>query len=198
MNVHASIRDLPAELTGTHLWDCNLDEGFGKFDASIAAATHVEQRVAAALGSDLLRDRHLRDCRLRRHILSHCLGLAPKDLNFIHDPKGRARVLADGVTVPGQLAKFSVATTGPAWLLGVSFDGEIGAALELDDATFDATKVAQEFFNAEENQWLASLLPLQQRAMFLRCWALKEAYAKAVGLNLKLDLREVHVAALED
>lgn len=198
VNVHSSIQELPAEFAGTHLWDFNLDAGFAQMEPRIAPATRAEQLEATALGSNLLRDRHLRDCRLRRQILSHCLGVAPGQLNFIHDPKGRPRVLSDGITVAGQFAKFSVAASGPAWLLGVSYDGEIGVGLELDAATFDSLQVAQEFFSAEENRWLASLMPVEQRATLLRCLALKRAYANAVGKYLKLDLRQVLTAQMPE
>lgn len=72
--------------------------------------------------------------------------------------------------------------------------GAVGVDLEClrDDPEFE--RIAEQFFSPHEARLLRSVPPEQRREVFFACRRRKEAYLKARGMGLSLDLKDFDVA----
>jgi 4'-phosphopantetheinyl transferase len=87
---------------------------------------------------------------------------------------------------------FSLSRSDDACLIAVSADGPVGVDIESVPTTSDGDAaiegVARQFFHARELAPLRALERMQRRRALLQLWTRKEAYAKATGTGLQLDL----------
>jgi 4'-phosphopantetheinyl transferase len=89
---------------------------------------------------------------------------------------------------------FNFSHSGDYFLMGVTQHQAIGVDIERDrENKKDFLKIAERFFAAKEYAQLISLPESEQKAAFYRCWVLKEAYVKAVGMGISLGFANFEV-----
>ena len=91
-----------------------------------------------------------------------------------------------------QKPSFNLSHSGDRALVAVSRQGPVGVDIERIKAGRPMERIAARMFSAEETARAATPLG------FYRCWTAKEAYAKGLGLGLRLAFASFSVAAIED
>ena len=177
-----------------HLWEIDLD----------AVATG-ESRWRTVLSPDELaradrfhfaRDRQAFTATraLLRTVLGSYLGCDPSKLTFVYSDKGRP-VLGANHALPVQ---FNVSHSGTKALFVFSLRRDVGVDVERIRHNLDYELLAARYFSPAEQKALAAL-PLSERCGgFFRCWTRKEAYIKAQGAGLSLDLDSFDVSVARD
>lgn len=130
---------------------------------------------------------------LLRRALSHYDGRAPAAWRFATERDGRP-VIADAARKPNDL-RFSLSHADGRALVAITRDQAVGVDLEADASLGRMGDVAPRILSpAERALWQQQPDPQQAARFALTRWTLKEAYAKARGLGLKLDFASVGFA----
>ena len=119
---------------------------------------------------------------LLRATLSRYAEVAPQDWRFETGPHGRPELarLHDGSDAPAFNLSHAAGLVAIAAARGV-----VGVDIEAAGRTV-APCVAQRFFAPDEREQLEALPASQRDRRFIELWTLKESYAKARGLGLRL------------
>ena len=149
-----------------------------------------ERQRAARLRFARDADRFVAGRGLLRTALAERVAQRPQDLRFAYGPAGKPS-LADH---PG--VRFNAAGAAGAALVAIAEDLEVGIDLEHVEPEADDLAVARQFFTAGEVAELEGLDPGERQGAFLRAWTRKEAYVKALGAGLQVDLDRFAVSLL--
>ncbi|MGW0576022.1 4'-phosphopantetheinyl transferase family protein [Streptomyces sp. NPDC002920] len=153
----------------------------------------VERARHDATVSPAERGRFLVGVALSRVLLAERLGVPPAGVPLRRvcphcgGPHGKPRL-----AVPSPYG-FSVTHSGE--LIGVALceGAEVGLDVEDADAPLDVEAAARTALSAAELAALHSRPPAERRAAFLRTWTRKEAVLKALGVGLRVPLRELEL-----
>jgi 4'-phosphopantetheinyl transferase len=168
----------------------------------LGADAEALQELAASLSPDELaranRFRYERDrnrfiaahARLRQ-LLAVYTKIPPLQLSFTLGPNDKP-ALTDAGSAPG--LQFNLSHSGDRALVGIVVGPDIGVDIEEQREMPDFESVARRHFApAEFERWIA--IPAAHRAdAFFCCWTRKEAYVKAVGAGLSMDLSGFEVS----
>jgi phosphopantetheinyl transferase len=116
-----------------------------------------------------------------RNVLSSVTAIEPQRFQFGVGSWGKPFITFP--QLPYDL-NFSVAHSDRHALIGVARDRHIGVDLERRRHVEDWSKIAAATFGAAWADRLAALDDDRRTRLFLRCWTVAEAYAKATGLGL--------------
>lgn len=121
---------------------------------------------------------------LVRKVLSHYVPVAPDQWEFKRGLFGKPSISA-----PEQIPQleFNLSHTVGMVACAITCAGAIGVDVERVRMR-EYLNVARRFFAPEEVQQLEHLPEQEQRSAFFRLWTLKEAYIKALGKGLSVDL----------
>jgi 4'-phosphopantetheinyl transferase len=125
---------------------------------------------------------------LLRQILGGYLGRPASAVAFAYGTFGKP-ALADRSAVD-----FNLAHSEGLALLAVTAGRVVGVDLEVPRPGFGGIDIARSFFAAGEVRRLTALSRSDREAGFLRCWTRKEAYVKACGAGLQIDLGSFEVS----
>ena len=177
---------LPLEPGDVHVWLA---------DPKLALNAELRPRLEAVLGAGE-RERHrayffeqhraqyLVAHALLRFALSQYVPREPASWTFTQGRYGRPEI-ASSCSVP---FRFSVSHTHGLVGVAVTRTSDIGFDLEHTCRPFDPLPLAERYFAPLEVAVLCRMTAQQQRQRFFEYWTLKEAYAKARGLGLRLPL----------
>ena len=122
-----------------------------------------------------------------RRILSRYIDTAPELLRFEYTANGKPFV-ANGPI------HFNLSHSSDVAVVAVTRDREIGIDVEQIRRDNDLLEIAEHYFAPEERAALR-LLSAEERCFgFFRCWTRKEAYLKARGDGMSLDLHAFSVS----
>jgi 4'-phosphopantetheinyl transferase len=121
---------------------------------------------------------------LLRRVLSLYLPVATQAWEFQHTLHGKPAIRSPGEAVP---MRFNLSHSRGMAACAVTCLGEVGVDVETVHDR-DYLRLARRFFAPQETSQLESLPIEQQPSAFFRLWTLKEAYIKARGLGLSIDL----------
>lgn len=132
---------------------------------------------------------------LLRRILSCYTGIPSGQLRFRYNSCGKPALTSES---GGEHLAFNLSHAHGACLCAVTTGKKVGVDLEYMREDVDYAQLAGRFFSPREASILG-LLPsdLRQKAFFT-CWTRKEAYIKAKGEGLSLDLQSFDVVAARD
>ena len=163
-----------------HLWRFDLDAGAG--DGAHCSAPELAH--AASIMCAQKRRRYLRCRSALRQVLARYTGLPAGELAL------RAGRLGKPELVDGAL-HFNVSHSEGIALIGVATEA-LGVDIEwIDRPGLDLDGMARLVCSGRECDWLAGLADDERRAAFFHTWTRKEAYCKALGTGLHMDLRQV-------
>ena len=167
-----------------HLWTVALDES-GADELGLLSAD--ERARAERLRFELHRRRFAAArCALRR-ILGHCLKTAPGALRFDYSPNGKP-------SIAGTTLRFNLSHSAGWAVIAVTRGRELSVDLEeIRDGT-DLLALAERYFAPTERSAMASAPEAERPALFYRIWTRKEAYVKALGEGLSLELDSFSVS----
>lgn len=126
-----------------------------------------------------------------RQVLAAYAECEPAQVGIVSGPHGKPALAVGGT---GEALRFNLSHSSHRALLAVVRGREIGVDIEERRGMPDAEEIARRHFApAEFEQWLA-VAPPRRSAAFFSCWTRKEAYVKAVGGGLAMDLRAFEVS----
>ena len=169
------------------VYHCSIDN-VAVHDATRLAEKLTGEEQARALRFHRIRDR-LRYCTgrlLMRTVLAKHLRQAPSRIEIKSGPQGKPFVEHG--------PSFNLSHSGSAVLLGVVDNGDLGVDVELVRELDDLEGLANRCFSATELEALGSCSGIEKTRGFFRTWTRKEAFVKAVGGGLNIDLKSFSVS----
>ncbi|HLW00768.1 MAG TPA: 4'-phosphopantetheinyl transferase superfamily protein [Ktedonobacterales bacterium] len=178
--------------TEVHVWRGWLDLPASRIQ-HLKQTLAVEERTRASrfrFSTD--RNRFIAARGTLRAILGRYLSKDPHTLRFAYNGYGKPVLIEELENDPIQ---FNVTHSRNLALYAFTRQGEIGVDVEeITAEAKDYENLAQRFFSAAEVRELRSVPVEERQAAFLNGWTRKEAYIKARGLGLSLDLRQFDVS----
>ncbi|WP_017652828.1 4'-phosphopantetheinyl transferase HetI [Fortiea contorta] len=186
--------DLTLSPDDVHLWRINLDELQSKLEDFQVTLSSDEMARAQRFHFQEHRQRFIAGRGSLRAILSNYLGIAPGEVRFDYEPRGKP-ILAQKLTKSG--LAFNLSHSQGLGLCAVS-DRQVGVDLEYIRPIDDVAALADRFFLPRECEIMRSLSPIQQQEVFFRYWTCKEAYLKATGAGIaELEQAEIYLTPTE-
>lgn len=149
-----------------HVWTLALD----------VAASPREQRSAARAGL--------------RALLGSYLGIDPRAVKTLQSARGRPELAP--VHDPHDLC-FNLSHTAGVAVYAIGRGRSVGVDVEALDRRAPTPGAIKRALNDREAERVLRTDASERTAAFLQYWTVKEAYAKALGVGLALDLRQVGV-----
>ena len=174
-----------------HIWKADLDRHskFTEMQATLLSQDELMRAEKYRFPKDSVRYSVGRSiCRL---ILCQYLNIEAKDLVLYYNRYGRPHI--DSYLNHNDL-NFNVSHSENHLLLAVSREREVGIDIEKVKCEFDCMEIAKGFFSVYELTQLKALTPSKRELGFITCWTQKEAYIKAQGMGLSLDLDSFDVS----
>ncbi len=188
-----ALRELPeAPVNGVRIWSACLDALSHLEIMALHEILSTEERERAArFHFERDRKRFVAARGLLRSLLGEILEQPAAALLFEYGAHGKP-ALADPRPIHFNLSHSS------GWAMFVLADREVGIDLEnsarLDQNEADLARLAARVLSARELKfWQAIPQPAERRAMFLRAWTRKEAYAKATGAGVFQTFEKIEV-----
>jgi 4'-phosphopantetheinyl transferase len=172
----------PAEFTlakdEVHIWQAHLNLSEAQCQTLARLLSPDEQQRAQRFYFEQHRQRFIAGRGMLRTILGRYLKLAPHQLQFSYEPRGKPW-LAD--SCGGDWLRFNLSHSEDLALFAVTHDRTIGIDLEQIRPLSDTEQLAKRFFSPREYAAICASPPPQQQVTFFRYWTCKEAYLKATG-----------------
>lgn len=122
---------------------------------------------------------------LLRSALSEVAAVDPSRWRFSAPARGRPEIEAPAVH---PRLRFSLSHTAGLVACAVTRERDVGVDVERVAARSGSAALAERYFSPSEKRRLAGLPPAAAQSLFFDLWTLKEAWAKARGLGLRLPL----------
>jgi 4'-phosphopantetheinyl transferase len=136
-------------------------------------------------------DRFVFDEHRRRYIVAHAglrlllsryTGVEAGALDFVAGPQGKPSL------APLAEIAFNLSHSAELAVVAVAAPTRLGVDIEHLREVTDAAAIAHSFFSEAEGAALADTTPAERDRAFLTCWTRKEAFVKALGGGLSVDL----------
>jgi 4'-phosphopantetheinyl transferase len=196
----ASIWDAPpAALTlapdEAHVWRATLDLPPAQIERLAYTLAADERARADRFRFEHLRRHFIAARGILRALLARYLDRDPRAIAFSYGPQGKPDLaVPDG----DPALRFNLSHAHGLALYGFTRGREIGIDVEQIRPGVAQEAIAEHFFSPYETATLRALpVPLQGGAFFA-CWTRKEAYLKARGGGLSLDLAAFDVTLAPD
>lgn len=172
-----------------HLWQLQQDD----FELSA-----LERECLSWLSEDELAryrrfrfDRHRKQLLLGRVLMRVALSryngaIAPEDWRFAHNDYGKPSL---GAGQDASMLRFNLSHSGERVVFAVTRDRELGVDIERAEKERRVLAIADRYFSSSELAELQALPDESQQSRFYELWTLKEAYIKACGMGLAIDLQ---------
>jgi len=166
-------------MTGVDLFCHSLDVDASRLNALQDLLTADERGRAARFHFEKHRRRFIAARGMLRELLGQYLAMDAAAIEFSYNPFGKPAV--DGVY-------FNLSHSDNLALYAVSRTREVGVDIERVNPAFAGEQIPEQYFSPAEVKILRSLPKDRQIEGFFNCWTRKEAYIKARGLGLSLEL----------
>jgi 4'-phosphopantetheinyl transferase len=175
-----------------HLWRGDLAVE-GHRLAQLASCLDQDER-ARAVRFHFERDRRrfMAGRGLLRQILASYLDLTPNGVRFGYTANGKPYLLAHPEL------RFNVSHSAETLVVAVARDRQLGVDVEVLPLDAADDGVANLVFCASERTALEALDATEYSRVFARLWTRKEAYIKADGRGMTLQLNHIDVGTLPD
>ncbi len=161
-----------------HVWRVALAGDTAQAERYWPTLSRDEQQRATQLHFVSDRQRFVIARGVLREILGRYLCLAPADIEFAYESRGKPRLPKCASL------RFNLAHSHELALIVVAREREVGIDVEQICAAIEAQTLSAQFFAPTEVQALDALPVTERLPAFFRCWTRKEAYLKAIGAGL--------------
>lgn len=186
------VQGRPALAPGeVHVWRIPLRRDAVRISESVRLLSEDERRRMARFRFDVHRERFALRRGALRILLGRYLGEDPAAIVFRYSSRGKPDV--ERPPSAGRL-RFNLSDSEELAILGVTTAAEIGVDVERLRELPDVDDLARRYFSIAERKEYASLAPERRTAGFFNCWTRKEAWLKARGEGLAVDLRSFDVS----
>ena len=167
-------------------------------DASPGHVQHYERVLSSDERTKAGRFRFARDEQhfilargILRTLTGHYLALSPEQVSFHYNQYGRPEIVSPSTTL-----HFNISHSHELALLAFTHHRELGVDVEFMDERVNYDEVAHATFSPHEAATVSSLSGDAKRQAFFNCWTRKEAYIKARGIGISLDLTRFDVSLI--
>jgi 4'-phosphopantetheinyl transferase len=167
-----------------HVYDVGLELDAIDVEKLAKVLDERELATAARFATVSLRRKYVASHARLRSVLSRYLNLAPTEVRFLHGEQGKPWL----DPCHRSNVRFNLSHSGEKGLVAITTNREVGIDVELIRPLEDWREIAERFFSQRETVRLSSLPPHLVERAFFATWSRKEAYVKALGLGLALDL----------
>jgi 4'-phosphopantetheinyl transferase len=162
------------------LWQVDLDADPDWHSGTLGSClSQDEQARARRFAHGAARRRFISRREVLRHVLARRCGIAPLDVSFHRDRHGKPSLAGR------RDVRFNLAHSGNVAFIGMSSGAAIGVDVERIRRDIDVDRIARRFFSEHESRSIATLPHDVKARAFFRCWAQKEAFAKATGVGFR-------------
>jgi 4'-phosphopantetheinyl transferase len=191
--------NLPGELFlpegEAHVWFVRLQEMSPHFESVLETLSPDEVARAARFRFEEHRNEYVLTRGFLRHIVGCYSGFAPHLLQFRYNSYGKPTLAAEW---GGDRLSFSLSHSRGVAVYALTRDQQVGVNLEYSHQDVEFDQVAELYFSPREISLIRQLPSDKKQDAFFSCWTRKEAYVKARGEGLSLDLRSFDVAFAPD
>jgi 4'-phosphopantetheinyl transferase len=183
---------LPGEI---HVWRANLDVDAAALGRLRQTLCGDERARAARFHSCLNGDRYTAGRGMLRELLSRYLQTQPEEFVFTLNDHGKPAL------EPGRGAvdlRFNLSHSHDQALFAFRLGHEVGVDVERVRSSGKELRLAERFFSPQEVAALRALPSNLQPEAFFRYWTRKEAYIKARGEGLGINLASFSVSFVSD
>ena len=174
------------ESGGSHVWWANLDNAALPVERLYDTLSLDERARTERFVFARDRERFIAVRYLLRHLLGSYLHTDPRDLRFCYGRYGKP-ALAHPEFAAGSLF-FNITHSGNLVAFAINRQRAVGIDVERVAPAVAISQIASQFFSAHEIAALGKCSSDAQRRAFFTLWTFKEAFAKATGHGLGLDL----------
>jgi len=176
-----------------HVWFARLDRTPARLTRMRTILSPDETARADRFYMDVHRNRFIAARALLRDLLASYLGQPPEAIRFEYNEWGKP-ALAPGLTAID--LRFNLSHSQDLAMYAFVLERDVGVDLEIIRAEVANERVAENFFSRREVETLRALPREHQVEGFYNCWTRKEAYVKArgPGLSIELDSFDVSLA----
>jgi 4'-phosphopantetheinyl transferase len=125
---------------------------------------------------------------LMRQVFSHYETLTPPQWQFCYNDYGKPSLVPQQQRRLSAPLYFNLSHSRGALVLALARLEEIGVDIECNTRARRVEKIASRYFSASEVISLVAVEKSLRQARFYDLWSLKEAYIKACGMGLAIDL----------
>jgi 4'-phosphopantetheinyl transferase len=170
-----------------HVWSASLDVGAARRRALGRHLSRGEIDRALRLRSDRDRMRFVVSRGILRELVGRYLGVEPRCVRFRYGAYGKPALVESMLAI-------NLSRTEDRALFAFARGREIGVDIERVRRDLPCERVAAAFFSGAEVPALRAFPPEERSEAFFRCWTRKEAYLKARGDGLTVDLASFDVS----
>ena len=174
-----------------HVWRADLEVGAAALQGLRETLSADEQARAERFHFPADRDRYTAGRGILRALLARYLGTSPRDLRFTYNPQGKPAFMPASGT---EDLRFNMSHSHRMGLFAFAHRREIGVDVEHVRPSLTNDQLPERFFSPQEVAELRALPRSAQTDAFFRCWTRKEAYIKARGGGLSIDLSSFAVS----
>jgi len=174
----------------THTWFAFFDSLAPRLDSFLATLSDEERERARRFRFPKDRDAYVLAQGFLREILSQYVGIAACELRFELGAHGKPFLVEAQSKAH---LRFNLSHAQGAVICALAHDCEVGVDLEPLREHADALELSKNYFSEREAIALAGLPASERGRAFLTCWTRKEAYIKARGEGLRMDLKSFEV-----
>lgn len=120
-----------------------------------------------------------------RELLAARLATPPSQIEIRYDSWGQPSLAA------ADSPAISISHADPLLAVAVAQTGNVGVDIEVLQPDIDIAALAENYCTPAEQGLLNSTPPESRVATFYAIWTLKEAYLKAIGLGMAIDMRSI-------
>jgi 4'-phosphopantetheinyl transferase len=179
--------------TEVHVWRIALDCGSGSFSILESLLSRDERHRADRFRFEALRRRWIVAHGALRVILARYSGAAPERLEFDLGPYGKPELAGRR-----ERLAFNLSHSGDLALVAVTGARCVGIDIEVVRHDLDHEALTRQFFANGEAEHIQALAPAARIAAFFACWTRKEAFIKAIGGGLSIELKSFQVTVQPD
>jgi len=186
-----SSKTLALQQGEVHVWLADLNHSrFADRDIDCILSQEERERVARFY-FQRDRDQFIAGRAMLRLILGRYLNMNPRRLQFNQGPHGKPALATERGS---DALRFNLAHSHGVALCAVARGRDIGVDVERVNADVNVDLIAERFFSQREIAALRLLPQEKKLTAFFTCWVRKEAYVKARGDGLAMDLDSFSVS----
>jgi 4'-phosphopantetheinyl transferase len=174
-----------------HIWFARLNRTPERLARMRTVLESDETARAARFVMDVHRNRFIAGRAMLRDLIAGYLEQPPQSIRFAYNEWGKPAI------APGfaQLdLRFNLSHSGDLAMYAFAIARDVGVDIEMIRADAAGDRIAENYFSPAEVTMLRALPADRQVEAFFNCWTRKEAYVKARGAGLSIDLKSFDVS----
>ena len=174
-----------------HVWFARLERTPARLTRMRTILNPEEMARADRFFMDVHRNRFIAGRAMLRDLIAGYLGQPAEAIRFAYNEWGKP-ALTTGFSASD--LRFNLSHSEDLAMYAFALEREVGVDIEQIRPDVASESIAENFFSLSEVKALRALPREQQAQAFFNCWTRKEAYIKAHGRGLSIELNSFDVS----